>query len=125
MRVLHDLALLDLTILLKEAGDLGLLQARVDAGDEEVRSGVDGTRVVIIGTIVALDGRTICRGQQLYELWVGIVCVMDGVPVVALGGHGATTRFVTVIATRRRTTVAFVARGLICILGSALFLPFA
>jgi hypothetical protein len=53
--VLHDLALLDLAVFLKEAGDLGLLQARVDAGDEEVGTGVGGT-VLILVAAVALDG---------------------------------------------------------------------
>lgn len=44
-----------------------------------------------------------------------IACVMgDDVPVVAVRGHGATARIVAIIATRRRTTVAVVANGIVC-----------
>lgn len=52
--VLHDLALLDLAILLEEAGDLGLLETGVDAGDEEVGAGVDGTIVILVVVVVVL-----------------------------------------------------------------------
>ena len=57
--ILHDLALLDLTILLEEAGDLGLLKTRVDAGDEEVGTRVDGTVVILV--VVAVLGRGAAR----------------------------------------------------------------
>lgn len=52
--VLHDLALLDLAILLEEAGDLSLLETGVDAGDEEVGAGVDGTIVILVVVVVVL-----------------------------------------------------------------------
>lgn len=39
--VAHDVALLDLSVLLKQAGDLLFSEAWVDAGDEEVGSWVD------------------------------------------------------------------------------------
>jgi len=69
--ILHDLALLDLAVLLKEAADLGLLEARVDAGDEEVGAGVDGALIVLVAAIV-LDGST------RWELAGGPVCVARG-----------------------------------------------
>jgi hypothetical protein len=56
--VLHDLALLDLAVLLEEAGDLRLLQARVDAGDEEVGAGVDRALVVLAAAVI-LDGSAV------------------------------------------------------------------
>jgi hypothetical protein len=45
--VKHDLALLDLTVLLEQASDLGLGKTGVDTGDEKVGSGVDGA--IILG----------------------------------------------------------------------------
>jgi hypothetical protein len=56
--ILHDLALLDLTVLLKEARNLCLLEARVDTGDEEVGTRVDGTIVIILG-LLRLHGSTV------------------------------------------------------------------
>ena len=44
--VTHDLALLDLAVLLKEARNLLLGQTGMNAGDEQVRSGVDGTIII-------------------------------------------------------------------------------
>jgi hypothetical protein len=58
--VLHDLALLDLAVLLEEASDLRLLQARVDAGHEEVGTRVGGAVVILVAAVV-LDGRAIER----------------------------------------------------------------
>jgi hypothetical protein len=46
VRVKHDLAFLNLTILLEEAGNLGLREARVNASDEKVRTRIDGTIVL-------------------------------------------------------------------------------
>lgn len=40
MRVPHDVALLNNPVLLKELGDLPLVETRMDAGDEEVRARV-------------------------------------------------------------------------------------
>jgi len=92
VRVLHDLALLHLTVLLEQASNLGLLQTRVDARDEEVRARVVSTIVILVAA-VALDGSTI----------------------VAIRGHGATTRVVAIVATRRRTTVAIVTRAVVIV----------
>jgi hypothetical protein len=59
--VLHDLALLDLAVLLEEASDLRLLQARVDAGHEEVGARVGGAIVILVAAAVVLDGRAVER----------------------------------------------------------------
>jgi hypothetical protein len=53
--VKHDLALLNITVLLKETGDLLLRETRVDAGHEEVGSGVDGS--IIGGRATVVLGR--------------------------------------------------------------------
>jgi hypothetical protein len=47
VRVKHDLALLNLTILLEEASNFSLRETRVDASDEKVRTRVDST--IILG----------------------------------------------------------------------------
>ena len=55
--VKHDLALLDVAILLKEASNLLLGETRVDTGHKEVGSGVDGSIISGWATIV-LGGPT-------------------------------------------------------------------
>lgn len=55
MRVSHDLALLDLTILLKHLGDLSLRQTRMDTSDKEVGAGVNGTIVILLRGGCVLD----------------------------------------------------------------------
>lgn len=47
--VAHDIALLDLAILLEQASDLVLSETRVNAGDEEVRSGVRCVSTAAVG----------------------------------------------------------------------------
>lgn len=58
MGVKHDLALLDLTVLLEQAGDLGLGKTGVDAGDEKVGSGVDGAIILGRGSSAVVLGAT-------------------------------------------------------------------
>lgn len=53
--ITHNLALLNLAVLLKEASNLLLRQLRMDAGDEKVGSGVD--RVIIIAVLATLGCR--------------------------------------------------------------------
>ena len=48
VRVTHDAAGLDVTVLLEETANLVLGQARVDASNEEVRAGVDGFFFVLV-----------------------------------------------------------------------------
>lgn len=48
MWVTHDLALLDLSVLLEQAGDGLFGETRVDASNEEIRAWIYGTRVVVI-----------------------------------------------------------------------------
>ena len=55
MGVLHDLALLNLAILLEEAGDLSLGKFGVDTGDKEVRTGIDGT--ILVSAAILLPRR--------------------------------------------------------------------
>ena len=62
MGVLHDLALLNLAILLEEAGDLSLGKLGVDTSDEEVGAGVD--RTIFIPATILLSRRTVVRGQK-------------------------------------------------------------
>ena len=46
MRITHDLALLNLAVFFKKPSYLGLGEAGVDARDEEVGAGVDGTVII-------------------------------------------------------------------------------
>ena len=58
--VKHDLALLDITVFLKETSDLLLGKTRVDTGDEEVGAWVDCT--IILGrATLAFDGTSRCQ----------------------------------------------------------------
>ena len=112
--ILHDLALLDLAVLLKETGDLRLLETRVDAGDEEVRAGVDGALIILVAVVI-LDGRAVVGISG--EVVKAVGCRLDSdwcdVPIVSVRGHGPTARVVAIVATRRRTTVAVVAGAVI------------
>jgi hypothetical protein len=64
MRVQHDLALLDITILLEETGYLSLGKARMDTSDEEVRTRVDGAIILGRASLV-LDGRAAAVGMAV------------------------------------------------------------
>ena len=63
MRVAHDLALLDVTVLGEKSGDFILAQPGVDAGDEQVGARVDGiitvpgTAAVVLGWAAATEWR--------------------------------------------------------------------
>lgn len=92
--IAHNLALLDLTVLLEEARNLSLGQLRVDTSDEKVGSRVDGT---IITTVIA-------------HLRVGL---RSAVTVVVWGRRAAARRLVAVIASGRRAAVAIVARSIL------------
>jgi len=58
VRVFHDLALLDFTILLEQTGHLSLVETGMDSGDEEVGSRVNGTifvfAIIFLGSTVVL-----------------------------------------------------------------------
>lgn len=56
--VTHDVALLDHTVLFKKTRDLLLGETRVDAGHEEIRSGVGGLLVIVLLVAVAGRGKT-------------------------------------------------------------------
>lgn len=67
MRVAHDLALLDGTVLGEEASNLILGQTGVNTSDEKVGTRVDGAVLVKILTTVTVLGRRAAgkeRGQQ-------------------------------------------------------------
>lgn len=57
VRVDHDRAVLDIAVLLEEAADVGFGEARVDAGDEQVGSGVLGALLVVIQGLARVNGR--------------------------------------------------------------------
>jgi len=54
----HDLALFNLAVFLEKTSDLRLLQARVDASNEEVGAGVGGAILLLVALII-LDGCTV------------------------------------------------------------------
>lgn len=60
--VAHDLALLDLAVLLEHAGDLSLSKAGVDARHEEVRAGVNCAVIIVVD-----------RTRTAVVLWSGMV----------------------------------------------------
>jgi hypothetical protein len=63
--VKHDLALLDITVFLKETSDLLLRKARVNARDEEVGAWIDCT--VILRRAALILGRTTDRCQKCVQ----------------------------------------------------------
>ena len=79
MGVLHDLALLNVTILLEEAGDLLLAQAGVNASDEEVGAGVDGTIIVLGATMMVLLGRGAVRMVRPWSIEIVTIKSCDEV----------------------------------------------
>lgn len=95
VRITHDVALLHLTVLLKQAGDLFLGQAGVDASHEEIGAGIAAIVVVVAAT-----------------------CVRGGTSAVAIHGRGAAGAgivHVAAVAARGPAAVAVVATGLIII----------
>jgi hypothetical protein len=56
VRVTHDVALLDVAILLEQTSDFVLSEAGMNAGHEEVRAGV--ARVVVLALLTRLWRRT-------------------------------------------------------------------
>jgi hypothetical protein len=91
--IAHDLALLDLAVLLEEASDLLLSQLGVDARDEEVGTGIGSS--ILIAILTTLGSRAVT------------------VIVHAVGRHrAATAGIVAVITTGRGTAITVVvARG--------------
>ena len=67
VRVAHDLALLDLAILLEETVDFGLSQFGMNAGDEQVRTGVHGTIVAVFRTAVIPRGASSALARWLWS----------------------------------------------------------
>jgi hypothetical protein len=57
MGIAHDVALLDLTVLLEETRDLFLRERGVDARDEEVGARVDAVVFLAVALAVAVVGR--------------------------------------------------------------------
>lgn len=76
----HDLALLDLTVLGEKTSHIVLGEARVDAGDKQVRTGVSSTRV---------NGRTVSAALAIRHIGSSV----QGTTVVgALTGGSAGDR---------------------------------
>lgn len=86
VRVAHDLALLDITVLLEHASDLLLGQTGVDAGDEEVGARVDGAVIVTVATsgtslVLGATGKRNSTCQQSNIVKRGIIkilCLLTG-----------------------------------------------
>jgi hypothetical protein len=57
----HDLALLDITVFLEEAGNFSLSETRVNAGDEQVGAWVDSA--IILGRTTIVLGRAAEEGS--------------------------------------------------------------
>jgi hypothetical protein len=58
VRVTHDLASLDFTVLLKETSDLSFSEARINTSNEQIRTPIDGLVIVSVtfGASVARRG---------------------------------------------------------------------
>lgn len=112
--VKHDLALLDLTVLLEEASDLGLGQAWVNAGDEQVRSRVHGAIVLGRRSTVVLGATGWTVSVRIDALRTG----MRNLPRidVAIAGWGCRATTWALVAARawRGAAIAFVTWSLIC-----------
>jgi hypothetical protein len=71
----HDLALLDITVFLKETSDLLLRETRMDTSDEEVGSRVDCTiilgRRATVGSWATAGGLKHCSNQYVNKLPTG------------------------------------------------------
>lgn len=110
MWVTHDVALLDLSILLEQTGDFILAQAWVDAGDEEVGARVSGLVVV---AVVALGWLSLAAaGLVLDRVWCRRRC--KGSPIAAAVGGLLVARAhvdVTIAVDNRRARA--VARGVV------------
>jgi fatty acid desaturase len=95
MWVKHDLALLNLTVLLEETSHLSLRQTWVDAGDEQVRAWVNSAIILWWWTTVVL-----------WATWWSHVSV-GGIVVSRVAG--CIPRVVTITRGRRAATRAIVA----------------
>jgi phage tail sheath gpL-like len=105
VRVKHDLALLNLTVLSEETHNVVLSETRVDSSDEKVGSGVGGTITISVTTAVTTTlGRvrhvirrtTVIRAlsRSSTARWVSLMFVMiteDNIPVKTSGGGRAVT----------------------------------
>jgi hypothetical protein len=107
MGIKHDLALLNVTVLLKETSNLDFSEARMDTSNKEIRSGVNST-IILRRTTVTLSRTAALSGA------------------VAIGAGrtaGTTTR--AVIATgwaRRCAAITLVSWSLVIVTGTILVL---
>jgi len=100
VRVAHDIALLDVAILLEQTSDLVLSKARMDSGDEEVRAGV--ARVVVLTLLARL------------RRWSATV---HTVAIVRRGTAGPASIIVATVSARGAASVAVVAARLVVVAG--------
>lgn len=110
VRVAHDVALLNLTILLEQTCNLLLGQTGVDTGDEEI-----GARVAAAIVSARLGGRTTVSSSTTARVYPA--SQRQHLPAIASVGRGAAGARVVHVATitaRRPTAVAVVATGLVC-----------
>lgn len=108
VRVTHDVALLHLAILLEQALDLLLAEARVDASYEEIGAWV---AAVVVSTVWR-------RATSLLSAaaWIHHVSIDQVLPAVAIVGRSAASARIVQVATvtaRRTAAVAVVASRLV------------
>lgn len=111
MGIAHDLALLDLSVLLEHLGDLALGKVGVDASDEEVGAWVHGTIIIVVlrarATLCAIHWNSQSYKDSVCNSWV------DKPVMVAAGGSRAAARLIIIVTrrTRRGTSVVAVVPG--------------
>jgi hypothetical protein len=64
VRVDHDGAVLHITVLLEQARDIGLGQARVDTRNEKVGASVDGALLIIIDGLTGVNRSTVIENTD-------------------------------------------------------------
>jgi hypothetical protein len=111
VRVAHDVALLDLAVLLEQTCDLLLAQAGMDAGDKEV-----GALVAAAVCIARLRGRSavyLSAAARAHRRKEQHIPAITGVTSAGRGTAGAGIVHVATVGTRRPAAVAVVATGLV------------
>jgi len=107
MRIQHDLALLDITILLEETGYLQLGETRMDTGDEEVRTRVDGA--IILGRASLVLGG--------WTTTIGLAVTVGGCRATSTSSRTLTTGW-----SRACAAVTLVTGSLLLVAGAVLVL---
>ena len=122
VRVTHNVALLDLAILIEQTCDLLLGEARVNAGHEKVGTWVAGTRIV---GVLVLAGASAAASSSRLRWWTTKKMSakalhlgsnrgsLPAVTSVGRGTAGANVLHVTTVGARRPAAVPVVATRLV------------